>query len=246
MDFKELYNRIRAIDTDTQTSEACGDPQMDMPTPGMEKADTPEPTMSVNMNAQGMDNIAGMMDLFRKVNPDMSVGDKPEMPMNPMAGMDAPMIKLPIDADGIDNEKPDMPDMDAGNDDMPGGEEDKEDEKEEAWDNEPDPEYDDMDAVTSGGDDLHKRKGAYPATAGGDNPRAIESDNKDLRGKIKEGLWAALQAKKEEMAEGRGKSKVMAGRGNSKVMAGRGRGKTEDIKTTEGRGKGKGRGRGKG
>lgn len=235
MDFKELYNRIRAIDTDTQTSEACGDPQMDMPTPAMEKADTPEPTMSVNMNAQGMDNIAGMMDLFRKVNPDMSV-DKPDMPVNPMSGMDGPMIKLPIDKDGIDNEKPDFPDMDADNDDMPGGEEDKE-EKEEAWDNEPDPEYDDMDAVTSGGDDLHKRKGSYPATAGGDNPRAMESNSNNLRGKIKEGLWAALQAKKEEMDEGRGKSKVMAGRG---------RGKTEDIKTTEGRGKGKGRGRGKG
>ena len=232
MDFKELYNRIRAIDT--QTDEACGDPTTEMPVPAMEKPDTPEPTMNVSMNAQGMDNIEGMMNLFRKVNPDMTVGDKPDMPMNPMAGIDAPMIKLPLDQDGMDNEKPDF---DADNDDMPGGEKDEKDEKEEAWDNEPEPEYDDMDAITSGGDDLHKRKGSYPATAGGDNPRALESNDNDLRGKIKEGLWAALQAKKDEMIEGRGK-----------VMAGRGRGKKakEDIQTTEGRGKGKGRGRGKG
>ena len=225
MDFKELYNRIRAIDT--QTDEACGDPTTEMPAPAMEKPDTPEPSMNVSMNAQGMDNIEGMMKLFQKVNPDMDPANKSDMPAPAMP----PMIKLPIDKDGADNE---APDFDADNDDMPGGEKD---EKEEAWDNEPEPEYDDMDAITSGGDDLHKRKGSYPATAGGDNPRAMESTDNDLRGKIKEGLWAALQAQKLGVAEGRGK-----------LMAGRGRGKKakEDIQTTEGRGKGKGRGRGKG
>ena len=207
MNFKDLYQKIRELDT--SADEACGDT---MPAPAMDKPETPEPTMNVSMNAQGMDNIEGMMKLFQKVNPDMMPSDEPAEPKMAMP----PMIKLPIEKDGMDNEEPDMDDK----------------EKEEAWDNEPDPEYDDMDAVTSGGDDLHKRKGSYPATAGGDNPRALEG--KDLRGQIKEALWKALnEAKKEDVQTTEGR-----GRGKKKKM--------EDQTTTEGRGKGKGRGRGKG
>src|SRR5210317_708435 len=120
MNFRDLYQKIRELDT--KTDEACGDPHMDAPMPTMEKPETPEPTMNVSMNAQGMDNIEGIMKLFQKVNPDMSVGDKPDMPVNPMSGIDAPMIKLPIEKDGVDNEEPDM---DGDNDDMPGGEKDE-------------------------------------------------------------------------------------------------------------------------
>jgi hypothetical protein len=169
MEFRDLYQKIKELDT--SADEACGDT---MPTPTMEKPDTPEPTMNVSMNAQGMDNIEGMMKLFQKVNPDMSIGDKPEEPKMAMP----PMIKLPIEKDG---------DADMGDDA----------EKEE-WDNSPEPEYDDIDAVTSGGDDLHKRKGAYPATAGGDNPRTVEQTEEELRGKIKEGLLKALEESKKQ------------------------------------------------
>jgi len=199
MDFRELYQKIREIDT--KTDEACGDP---MPAPAMEQPDSPPPSMSVNLNAQGMDNIESMMKLFTKVNPDMMPSDEPSEPKMAMP----PMIKLPIEKDGIDNDdegatKDQEDDFHTDLDKLthktfgPSSDEKKMDKEEEAWNNEPDPEYDDIDAVTSGGDDLHKRKGAYPATAGGDNPRAMESEQ-ELRGKIKEGLLKALEEAKKQ------------------------------------------------
>jgi hypothetical protein len=58
--------------------------------------------------------------------------------------------------------------------------------------NEPDEQYSDLSAVIPDGDDLHKKKKSHPATAGGDNPMAIEN--------IKAALYAALTEKK--MSEG--------------------------------------------
>lgn len=53
---------------------------------------------------------------------------------------------------------------------------------------EPDETYiNDVSAIIPSGDDLHKEKGSYPATAGGDNPM-----------KIKETLWKALNEKKKK------------------------------------------------
>lgn len=249
MDFRDLYKKIRSLDT-AETSEPtaeCGDmPTNEMPgmappmAPSMEKNDTPPPSMSVNMNAQGMDNIESMMKLFQKVNPDMMPTTDMKMP-----SMTSPMIKLPTDVDGMDDEEGATKDQeDEFHTDLdklthktfgPSSDEEKMDkEKEEAWDNEPDEEYDDMSASIPSGDDLHKKKKGYPAVNGGDNPRAIES--KDLRGQIKEALWKALsEAKKEDVqtTEGRGRGKTLkASRGEklnasrgTKLMAGRGRGK---------------------
>jgi len=62
--------------------------------------------------------------------------------------------------------------------------------------NEPEEEYMGMDAVLPSGDDLHKSKKSYPATAGGDNPMNVES--------IKDRLWAALNEKKKPDADGDG------------------------------------------
>ena len=59
---------------------------------------------------------------------------------------------------------------------------------EEDYENEPDEEYMDIDSVLRHGDDLHKSKKSYPATAGGDNPMNVES--------IKDRLYAALTEKK--------------------------------------------------
>lgn len=59
---------------------------------------------------------------------------------------------------------------------------------EEEYANEPDEEYQGLDAAIPSGDDLHKEKGAYPATAGGDNPMAIDEE-----------MWAAYQALKSEL-----------------------------------------------
>ena len=58
--------------------------------------------------------------------------------------------------------------------------------------NEPDEQYSDLSAVIPDGDDLHKKKKTHPATAGGDNPMAVEN--------IKAALYAALTEKK--MSEG--------------------------------------------
>jgi hypothetical protein len=145
------------------------------------------------------------------------------------------------------------------------------DEVEEAggdYENEPDEQYSDLSAVIPDGDDLHKQKKSHPATAGGDNPMAIEN--------IKAALYAALTEKKakpdfldvdkdgdkkepmKKALKDKGskpkKGKVppqfqkeeMTAEGRGKVMAGRGRGKV-----MAGRGRGKkpklmaGRGRGK-
>ena len=138
----------------------------------------------------------------------------------------------------------------------------------EEYENEPEEEYMDVDAVLPSGDDLHKKKTAYPPAAGGDNPMAMEG--------IKDRLWAALTEKKakpdfldvdkdgdkkepmKKALKDKGskpkKGKVppqfqkeeMTAEGRGKVMAGRGRGKV-----MAGRGRGKkpklmaGRGRGK-
>ena len=138
------------------------------------------------------------------------------------------------------------------------------DEVEEAggdYENEPDEQYSDLSAVIPDGDDLHKQKKSHPATAGGDNPMAIENIKAALYAaltekKMSEGeLPAALKAyqdKKKGKAPAKGKSKS----GKMPMDAGKdGKKGTKDDKpaflkkeemTAEGRGKVMaGRGRGK-
>ena len=110
------------------------------------------------------------------------------------------------------------------------------------YENEPDEQYSDLSAVIPDGDDLHKKKKTHPATAGGDNPMAIEN--------IKAALYAALTEKKakpdfldvdkdgdkkEPMKKALKDKKTTEGRG--KVMAGRGRGKKTKVMAGRGRGK---------
>lgn len=175
----------------------------------MGKPDSPPPSMSVNLNAQGMDDIESLMKLMTKVNPDMI--NQPSMSIAPMPGMgmdikpSLPPLKM-------------LPDFDAGNDDMPGGEMDfdnvskmqgdidndgdhdmddhdmeKKKEKDEAFGNSLDnsePETMDIDSVIRNGDDLHKKKSMHRAAAGGDNAMAAESI--DLRAQIRAELLQRL------------------------------------------------------
>jgi hypothetical protein len=118
MDFQQLLARMQELDAPTTETTAitdeggCG---MN-PTP-MSPPEPPAvpPSMSVNLNAQGMDNIEDLMKLIMKVNPDM---DKTDLP--PLPSMSAPPSIMSL--------KPELPplkmlpDMDADNDDMPGGE----------------------------------------------------------------------------------------------------------------------------
>ena len=188
------------------------------------KPDTPPPSMSVNINAQGMDNIEDLMKLITKVNPEMEKPDMPPLPsmspepsimsikpaLGPLGDLDKGPLKM-------------LPDFDADNDDKVGGEkdiqikaldrdmdsdeksddesDDKKKDKEEAFANSPagsqnEPEYKDFDSAIPDGDDLHKKKSMHKAAAGGDNAMAAEST--DLRAKIRAELLQRLAEAKQK------------------------------------------------
>jgi hypothetical protein len=124
MNFNDLMAKMRELDQPVPETiqapvsdapvEACGDVP---PAPMDSKPDTPPPSMSVNINAQGMDDIGELMKLLTKVNPDMiNQKDAPTSPMSiePSITSIAPSLP-PLKM---------LPDLDADNDDMPGGEKD--------------------------------------------------------------------------------------------------------------------------
>ena len=90
MDFNQLMARMRELDQPAQAQvqespvAECGDPIMGQSPMGMGNQMPPppaHPSMSVNLNAQGMDNIESLMKLMTKVNPDMI--NQPAPPMAP-------------------------------------------------------------------------------------------------------------------------------------------------------------------
>jgi hypothetical protein len=124
MDFNKLMSRMRELDQPVAaTVEACGDP-MGMPGMPSQMADqTPppgHPSMSVNLNAQGMDNIESLMKLMTKVNPDMINQPANSMPGMPSLTPPGPSISSLGNLDSGPLKM--LPDFDADNDDMPGGE----------------------------------------------------------------------------------------------------------------------------
>ncbi len=131
MDFQQLLAKIQQLDQPVpeQVASECGEmppAPMDMSS-SMSKPDTPPPSMSVNLNAQGLDNIEELMKLIKAVNPD---ADKPEMPMGgaptiAIEPMDKPAGGMPSLGGLGDLDKGPLkmlPDLDADNDNMPGGE----------------------------------------------------------------------------------------------------------------------------
>jgi hypothetical protein len=217
MDFQQLLAKM--VELDQPTTETIAAPTADVDecgpmgmTPPMADQTPPpaHPSMSVNLNAQGMDDIAELMKLMTKVNPDMI--NQPQDGMPPMPGMDMepsitaikpamPPLKMLPDFDADNNEMPggekDMPikGLDQDNDgdhDMDDHDMEKKD-KEEAFGNSLDdsePETMDMDAAIRDGDDLHKKKSMHRAAAGGDNAMAAEST--DLRSQIRAELQQRL------------------------------------------------------
>lgn len=108
---------------EAQTTE-CGEPMGMTPPMGMPpKQDTPPPSMSVNLNAQGMDNIEQLLKLVTKVNPDM---EKPALPPLPTMGAEPSIMSIkPPSLGNLDSGPLKMlPDLDADNDDKIGGEKD--------------------------------------------------------------------------------------------------------------------------
>ena len=201
MNFQELLAKMQELDR--PATEACGDSPMPMSMPmGMpEKPDTPPPTMSINLNAQGLDNIEELMKLVKSVNPDM---DKPESPISaisiepmdkPMGGAMGglpPLKMLPdmdsepdtdnmppmgdLDRDDGDDVSKAMGDIDSdGDHDMDDHDAEKK-EKDEAFGNSlngSEPEYAGMDAAMPDGNDLNKPKKSFSGKPyRGDNPMA--------------------------------------------------------------------------
>ena len=132
MDFQQLLAKM--VELDQPTTETIAAPTADVDecgpmgmTPPMADQTPPpaHPSMSVNLNAQGMDNIESLMKLMTKVNPDMINQPQGGMPPMPSLTPPGPSISSIGDLGNLDAGPLKMlPDMDGNNDDMPGGEKD--------------------------------------------------------------------------------------------------------------------------
>jgi len=239
MDFHQLLARMQELDrpaTEAQltSTEECGMMPPASPMSAPTEPPIPHPSLSVNLNAQGMDNIEQIMKLITKVNPD-AIPQQPPMPtMAPPPSImsikpEIPPLKM-------------LPDMDADNDDMPGGEKDMDEpkdmmikmgddnkgdeegsqpgglaatldrdgdgdhdmddhnmepeddeDKKEAWDNEPDTSEKSIDYMNNklaGG--MNRPKDTFPKVAGGDNPMQRVREAADLKEQIKAELRRRL------------------------------------------------------
>lgn len=116
MNFHELLAKMQQLDKPVSTVEqitdemGCGSP---MPPPN----DPPvaPPSMSINLNAQGMENIEDLMKLVTKVNPDM---DKPSLPPLPALSPEPSIMSIKPSLPPLKM----LPDFDADNDSKIGGE----------------------------------------------------------------------------------------------------------------------------
>lgn len=138
MDFQQLLAKMVELDqpvAEAAKVEECGGP-MDMPspmTPNMPTQSPPaHPSLSINLNAQGMDDIESIMKLMTKVNPDMINQKEPLTAIPHAADIEpATLPGMPLapksigDLGDLDKGPLKMlPDLDSDNDDMPGGEND--------------------------------------------------------------------------------------------------------------------------
>ncbi len=133
MDFQQLLAKMNELSQPAPASTAVAEqpvaecPPAMGPGPmggdmgGMDKPDTPPPSISVNLNAQGLDNIEQLLDLIKAVNPDAT----PAAQVPPITG--APVIDIePMDkpAGGLGLGNLDsgplkmLPDLDAPGDDV--------------------------------------------------------------------------------------------------------------------------------
>ena len=133
MDFQQLLAKMVELDQPTTETvaaptaavEECGEPMSMTPPMGDQTPPPAHPSMSVNLNAQGMDNIESLMKLMTKVNPDMINQPQSSMPSMPSLTGPGPSISSIGDLGNLDAGPLKMlPDMDSDNDDMPGGEKD--------------------------------------------------------------------------------------------------------------------------
>jgi hypothetical protein len=213
MDFHQLLNKLKTLDTpavESQLEGGCGAMPGDMPPslpPISSEPPPPPPSMSINLNAHGMDDIESMMKLLTKVNPDMM----PKVP-EPMPSLNSPMsmpmggitpLKMLPDLSDEPHSEPDADnmggpsDMDADN--MPKDMDGDDDEKKEdggfqGSSTKPQEKYSDVDDVMNkiAGGMNNPNQGTYPKVSGGDNPMQKVKQESDLRSQIRAELLQRL------------------------------------------------------
>jgi hypothetical protein len=193
MDMKKILSIFKDAKEETtqlnENMEGCG-----MPSTMSSMPNTPPVTMSVNLNAQGIDQIKDLLSLMNKADSPLAPGAVPTGAMPPMP-MPAVGLDMPIKVTKIGGDMDDKPKLMPGKDSGMAQIRDlisKADKPEEAYANEPDEEYADISASIPSGDDLHKQKSMHRAAAGGDNPMAVRAES----------IRVALDQRYKEIKEG--------------------------------------------
>ena len=180
MDFQQLLAKMAQLDQPVaETAEVVAEAPVTECPADMPPAAEPAPSMSVNLNAQGLDNIADLIKLIAKAE---EAGDEGPAEM-PALAIDA--TGMPLSGDNLGSEE--LPSIDLDNTD---GEEGPE--KKDEWANSPEPEVDSVDTMVNklaGGLNAPKQmhKHSYKQ---GDNPMAMKEG--DLRAQIKAELAQRL------------------------------------------------------
>lgn len=152
-------------------------------------------TMNVSMNASGKEHVADLIDMMKNAGMEGAKEvDADIMPMRRDMERLRDIVKGPDMDKDMDDLKPGIQDEPCDNcgkqhvgasscmDDV-----ETDDEAVSEYENEPDEKYSAIDDVINSGDDLHKTKAAHPATAGGDNPMALQDEIKEkLAARLKE------------------------------------------------------------
>jgi hypothetical protein len=105
MNFQDLYKKIASLDQPVAEAaiEECGEPMM----PGAMSTPHQPPSMSINVNAQGMDDISELMKLLAKINPESGptplAGNEPQIEIEPM--------DKPVGLPGVPSNAPPMGDI---------------------------------------------------------------------------------------------------------------------------------------
>jgi hypothetical protein len=224
MDFNQLLAKMVELDqpaVEAVTTEAVLDecPGEMAPSMAPQAPSVPEPSMSLNLNAQGMDNIENLMKLMTKVNPDMinqpatpapSLSAMPSLtPPGPsissigdLGNLDKGPLKMLPDLDSDDgkegpeepedNDKIDVIDLD--NDEKDDDKEEPEDDEKKEWANslgDSEPEVKDVDYMNNKlAGGMNRPKGTHPKVAGGDNP--MQRPRMDTRESIRTELLQRL------------------------------------------------------
>ena len=180
MNFQELLAKMAQLDQPmAETAEVVAEaPVTECPsdmTPAAPSA--PEPSLSVNLNAQGLNNIADLIKLISKAEE----GSEEEHSEMPALAITAPGMSLSGDEQGPEE----LPNIDLDNTD---GEKPKDE-----WANTPEPEVDSVDTMVNklaGG--INEPKQMYKHSyKQGDNPMAMP-ESVDLRAQIRAELQQRL------------------------------------------------------